>query len=802
MKMPRLPVEMLKTGMVTEGQELSGTFIDWHSVPINFALTSSFEGDVSMPSSSNGENTKQNTEDPKDLPEPAATCRSTTPHRRGKSPEGALPPNGPVSVSYARYSSDMQDERSIRDQQRRCNEKAAREGYTIVREFEDAGISGANRDRPGYQALLAACRRGEISVIYVESLSRFSRDSYDSHGSLLDLTHTHGVRIATVDDGIDTSTEGWELLSNIHGFQNEQYIKTLSKQVRRTLSGIVLDGYCVGDTRFGYKSTLLDGQTEGKSRYAKPKRAYRIDEDEAVWVRWIFQKYAEERWSLQRITAELNKNGVKRDHRAVKSHWTPYAVRSLLSCPKYIGTWEWGRMENVRNPITGKKSQKERPESSGSRIVRHIPELAIVSTIIFSHASTRLEETRIKYTAWKDEKGRMKGSAPSPFHSSARYLLSGLIECSTCGQPFLAFGNDKKYFRCRGHSQGICPCKKMLRIDLAEKLILREISKRCFQDESFVQRLTQHVEAFVKEMQQGRPEEKRRLRKDLQSISSKIGRLLDLCEADDVPEAKERLADYRQQKLNIEGQLQQLDVCKEERITGPPIEWVTEKLGNLDSILNSDPAAANPLLKAILVGGRIVVSEVEQPGKTGNVLHGRLAINYEAAGQAVYESISSNQVRLNQDRSADDIEWIDLDFTVRPRYQQLAERVVSLWKEGHKLKDIGKKVGLARTAVNRAFNFWHQERGIPTPDGRGGPPRKQLTAKSEKRQEDFMELFAKGALICEIAERFNVCMETVRRHVADWHERHGLVVPDGRNRRTGLKKKTRSKKPSNDQGNQ
>jgi DNA invertase Pin-like site-specific DNA recombinase len=45
---------------------------------------------------------------------------------------------------YARFSSDLQDIRSIADQLALAREHAARQGWHVVAEFTDAAISGAS----------------------------------------------------------------------------------------------------------------------------------------------------------------------------------------------------------------------------------------------------------------------------------------------------------------------------------------------------------------------------------------------------------------------------------------------------------------------------------------------------------------------------------------------------------------------------------------------------------------------------------------------------------------------------------
>jgi DNA invertase Pin-like site-specific DNA recombinase len=58
---------------------------------------------------------------------------------------------------YARFSSDLQDIRSITDQVAAARDHAARQGWHVVAEFSDAAISGASlHNRPGLLDLLVA----------------------------------------------------------------------------------------------------------------------------------------------------------------------------------------------------------------------------------------------------------------------------------------------------------------------------------------------------------------------------------------------------------------------------------------------------------------------------------------------------------------------------------------------------------------------------------------------------------------------------------------------------------------------
>ena len=83
-------------------------------------------------------------------------------------------------AQYGRYSSDNQRAASIEDQLRNCERRAGSEGWAISLTFSDEAMSGADSNRPQYQAMLAAASRREFDILLIDDLSRLSRDQVES----------------------------------------------------------------------------------------------------------------------------------------------------------------------------------------------------------------------------------------------------------------------------------------------------------------------------------------------------------------------------------------------------------------------------------------------------------------------------------------------------------------------------------------------------------------------------------------------------------------------------------------------
>lgn len=138
---------------------------------------------------------------------------------------------------YARYSTEMQSDRSIEDQVALCEAYAAREGLTVVARFEDRMRSGGSSfGRDGLAGLMKLASEGGADVIVVEALDRISRDMEDLAGIYKRLSFA-GVAIRAVHEGqVNT------MLVGLRGLVGQLYREDLANKTRRGLSGRVAEG--------------------------------------------------------------------------------------------------------------------------------------------------------------------------------------------------------------------------------------------------------------------------------------------------------------------------------------------------------------------------------------------------------------------------------------------------------------------------------------------------------------------------------------------------------------------------------
>jgi site-specific DNA recombinase len=299
---------------------------------------------------------------------------------------------------YARFSSDLQDARSIGDQVAVCCDYAQRKGYSIVRVYEDAGASGASRHgRPGLARLLADAERKSFDLVLAESMSRIGRDQEDRAHVRKRLKH-HGVGIETPADGVVTP-----MTDGMRAVLDEQYLEDLRRHTRRGMGGRVREGKSAGGLTYGY--------APGK---AKGERV--VVDREADVVRRIFAEYAAGK-SPRSIAEGLNLKRIAppRGKEWLASTINGNSVRGsgILMNALYDGRIVWNRVAMHKDPATGRRV---------SWITTAVPHLRIVEAKLFAQVQ-----------AIKAAHSRQR---PEEAHRP-KHLLAGLLRCNCCGSAMV-----------------------------------------------------------------------------------------------------------------------------------------------------------------------------------------------------------------------------------------------------------------------------------------------------------------------------------------------------------------------------
>jgi site-specific DNA recombinase len=349
------------------------------------------------------------------------------------------------AVIYARFSTDLQNERSIEDQITLCREYTSREGMNVVEVYEDRARSGGSvMGRGGLLCLLDQAREQSFDVVVVEALDRLSRDMEDLAGIHKRLSFL-GIEIRAVHEGVVNT-----VLVGLRGLVGQLYREDNAHKVRRGLAGRVGQGLNAGGRAYGY--VPVDGD--------KGKRV--IVEAEAEIVRRIFDEYVAGR-TPREIAHDLNNEGVSpprgRSWNASTINGNMQRGSGIIQNELYAGRLVWNKVRMVKDPDTGKRLSRPNPKNDWQ--TANVPDLRIVSQELFDAAQSRKQA---------------RGHTHPNQQRRPRHILSGLLRCGACGAGMSTNGKDKSgriRIRCSAATEsGSCQDAKTFYLKTVESAVL------------------------------------------------------------------------------------------------------------------------------------------------------------------------------------------------------------------------------------------------------------------------------------------------------------------------------------------
>lgn len=301
---------------------------------------------------------------------------------------------------YTRVSTDHQIDKDSLPMQRNDLIAYARlilgtEDYEV---FEDAGYSGKNVARPGFQAMMARTRRGEFTHILVWKIDRISRNLLDFAQMYAELKKL-GVAFVSKNERFDTSSAMGEAMLKIILVFAELERNMTSERVTATMISRASNGiWNGGQIPYGYT-------------YDTETKSFSICEDEAQVVRIMHDRYEELR-SLVWLCNELTARGYRTRRNYV---WTPSVVGHILASYFYCGAYQYNVHAGTSH--TAIKDQKEWVYKED-----HHP--AIVS---------KEQKERIIDILTYNDRGKRAGRSVC-YSTHDAHIFSGLLQCNTCGK--------------------------------------------------------------------------------------------------------------------------------------------------------------------------------------------------------------------------------------------------------------------------------------------------------------------------------------------------------------------------------
>jgi DNA invertase Pin-like site-specific DNA recombinase len=461
-------------------------------------------------------------------------------------------------------STDKQED-SPTQQRIEVEKLAKRHGCTIVKEFIDEGISGVDtRKRKGFQEMLRYVQQPDTpKVILSWDQDRFSRlDSVDS-GEIIAPLRRAGVRLITVAQGeVDWTTFHGRVIFNLHQEGKNQFLQDLSRNCLRGKIRSVSRGRIVGKIVYAYDREYRNEQGKVVHRvkfnegFSAPRgwTGKEVPNPEAApIVKWLFESYADADWSICGLQRNLNERGVPAP---AGGPWHSTIIRRILTNPVYVGDVVYGRRrcgkfhrmndEGDISPANGKEQHVE-----GSIVVRNAHE-AIVSRELFDRVQKRLKERR-------EAKRKPR---------NASYLLSGMLICGHCGRRLWGrhcSQSDLRYYTCEGDTDkrfGLFKpaCKKYsVRKDIIEPFVVNWLLDKALSEENLAKLRVKLLDMATKQAKLRGADQQKALQKQLAALNKQIEtgtKNLLLADEETAPLAQKMLAEWRQQRDQVQAQLQ------------------------------------------------------------------------------------------------------------------------------------------------------------------------------------------------------------------------------------------------------
>lgn len=344
-----------------------------------------------------------------------------------------------LAYGYCRYSSNLQDEKSIEQQKNELEEYAKNNNISIIKYYIDEAKSGTKDTRDSFQNMISdACKFKDVQAILVWKTDRFARKAMDSlyYRNRLEKI---GVKLISITQPIDTETPEGKLMSTMLAGMDEYYSQNLASNVKRAL-------------KLNAQNAQFNGGIAPLG-YDIINKRYVINEQEASCVRFIYDMYIEG-YSLIEIALKLNSMGFRTKK---NKPFSKTSIYDIIDNEKYIGNYIFNK---------GTKSNHSGMREDAIIIENAIPQ--IISREVFEKAMN-------KRTRRKNAENTAKNF----------YLLSGLIKCE-CGGSYVGTTVKKQkngntyisgYYRCSNHNK-LNNCKMpSLKQEVIEQKIVKLLTE-------------------------------------------------------------------------------------------------------------------------------------------------------------------------------------------------------------------------------------------------------------------------------------------------------------------------------------
>ena len=382
-------------------------------------------------------------------------------------------------AAYCRVSTLMeQQESSYEAQVGYYTEKIkSNPNWKLAGIYADDGKSATStRKRADFQAMIDDCMAGKIDIVITKSISRFARNTVDSLTQIRKLKEKN-IAVYFEKEGINTLEGSGELLITILSSQAQEESRNISENCRWGIVRRFEDGkVIVNHSKFMGYTKDKDGNLI-------------IVPEEAEVVRRIFRLFLEGN-SSYRIKQILEADGIRTA--TGNTVWQATVIDKMLVNEKYMGDALLQKTYTV-DFLTKKKVMNKGIVPQYYVEDDHEP---IIPKELFHRVQEEKARRASIYRADTKKKNiEIKGKY------SSKYVLSDIMVCAECGQPYRRqvwskYGAKRAVWRCDNrlkHGSKRCKHSPTLKEEILHEAIMTAVNSVVEDQGEFVQAFRENV---------------------------------------------------------------------------------------------------------------------------------------------------------------------------------------------------------------------------------------------------------------------------------------------------------------------
>jgi len=228
-------------------------------------------------------------------------------------------------VIYARQSAVRIDSISVESQIEYCQYELKGQPCRV---YIDKGFSGKNTERPQFQEMMDAVKRGEIKRIICYKLDRISRSVID-FVAMMEILMQYDVEFISCTEKFDTSTPTGRAMLNICIVFAQLERETIQMRVDDAYKSMSRKGFFMGGrVPYGFRREpyVLNG---------KNTTHFIQEMAEASSILMMYMIFQEPSASSGDVIRELDRNSIKNPN-SKDGTWLPNRIMSIICNPIYV----------------------------------------------------------------------------------------------------------------------------------------------------------------------------------------------------------------------------------------------------------------------------------------------------------------------------------------------------------------------------------------------------------------------------------------------------------------------------------